>query len=161
MSTLLKSISYPKRPHTTYWAAQIRAAMYWFVDGASVLWVTIEKATTSPLPLNLYLYADSLKNLLITAHNPFVKNTIKVWYKMQAHLYIMSHISGFTPIWGNHRFSPGRGDPGFKLWAERGISNVMYWSVTTIFFIALRICKELTMSRENTSFNTYKLGITF
>ena len=37
----------------------------------------------------------------------------------------MSHISGFTPIWGNHRFSPGRGDLGFKLWAERGISKVM------------------------------------
>ena len=49
--------------------------MYWFVDSASVLLVTIEKATTSPLPLNLYLYADSLKNLLKTPHNQFVKNS--------------------------------------------------------------------------------------
>ena len=30
------------------WAAQIRAAMCWFMDGASVSWVTIEKPTTSP-----------------------------------------------------------------------------------------------------------------
>ena len=108
-----------------YWAAQIRAAMYWFMDNASVPWVTIERATTSPLPLNLYLYADSLKNLLKTTHNPFVKNTIKVWHKLQAHLNLGSGISAFTPIWGNHRFPPGRSDPGFKLWAERGISKVM------------------------------------
>ena len=44
---------------------------------------------------------------------------------MQAHFIMMSDISGFTPIWGDHSFSPGRGDAGFKLWAERGISKVM------------------------------------
>ncbi len=108
-----------------YWAAQIRATMYWFMDNASIPWVSIEQATTSPLPLNLYLHANSLNSLLKTAHNPFVKNTIKVWYKVQAHLNTESGLSGFTPIWGNHRFPPGKSDPGFKLWAVRGISKVM------------------------------------
>ena len=99
--------------------------MHWFEDVVSVPWATIEKATTSTLSLHLYLYADSLKKLLKNTHSPFVKNTIKVWYKLQAHLNIISDLSGFTPIWGNLGFPPGRDDPGFKLWAGRGISKVM------------------------------------
>ncbi len=44
---------------------------------------------------------------------------------MQTHLNVVSHISDFTPVCGNHRFSPGRDDPGFRLWAEREKSKVM------------------------------------
>ena len=108
-----------------YWAAQISAAMFWFSDNSTIPWVTIENATTSPLPLKLYLYSNTLKNLLKDTHNPFVKNTIRVWYKIQSYFKIEPDITGFTPIWGNCRFAPGRSDLGFKLWAERGISKVM------------------------------------
>ena len=108
-----------------YWAAQISAAMFWFSDISTIPWVSIENVNTSPLPLKLYLYSNTLTNLLKDTHNPFVKNTIRVWYKIQSYFKIDPVISGFTPIWGNSRFSPGKRDLGFKLWAERGISKVM------------------------------------
>ena len=57
-----------------YWAVQISAAMYWFSDNPTIPWVAIENATTSPLPIKLYLYSNTLKNLLIDTHSPFVKN---------------------------------------------------------------------------------------
>ncbi len=58
-------------------------------------------------------------------HACSVRNTIKVWYKIRAHLNTASNIWGFTPIWGNRRFSPGRGDAAFRCWTERGISKLM------------------------------------
>lgn len=33
-------------------------------------------------------------------------------------------MSGFTQIWGNCRFSPGTGDPAFRLWAEGDVGPV-------------------------------------
>jgi hypothetical protein len=30
----------------------------------------------------------------------------------------MHSLSGFSPIWGNHSFTPGRTDPG---WASKGL----------------------------------------
>ncbi|KAG9283901.1 WD repeat-containing protein 3 isoform X1 [Astyanax mexicanus] len=107
-----------------YWAAQIKAIMHWFSNEPKNSWVEIESCTTSPLPLKLYLFSDSFKNLCKKTHNPFVKNSIKVWHKVQTHLGIDSDLSGFTPIWGNHRFPVGEKDPGFKLWATKGISKI-------------------------------------
>ena len=107
-----------------YWAAQIKAIMHWFSNEPKNSWVEIENYITSPLPLKLYLFSDSLKNLLKNTHNPFVKNSIIVWHKVQSHLGIDSDISGFTPIWGNHQFPAGRNDSGFKSWAMKGISKI-------------------------------------
>lgn len=105
-----------------YWAAQIRAAMCWFLDGTPIPWVEIERYTTTPLPLNLYLFSDSPKQLKKNTKNPFVRNTVDVWFKVQSHL--KSQISSFTPVWGNRRFIPGTYDSGFKMWANRGINKI-------------------------------------
>lgn len=83
--------------------------------------VSESRKRRSDLPISLIRRVSIVKMNILSN----LKNTIKVWYKMKAHLNIMSDVSGFTPIWSNHRFSPGRDDPVFKLWAERGISKVM------------------------------------
>lgn len=64
-----------------HWAAQIRAAMCWFLDGTSILWVEIERSTTTPLPLSLYFFSDSPKKLKKRMQKPFVRNTVEVWFK--------------------------------------------------------------------------------
>ena len=84
----------------------------------------IECYTTTPLPLNLYLLSDSPKQLKKNTKNPFVRNTIDVWFKVQSHFGLKSQISSFTPVWGNRRFIPGTYDSGFKMWANRGINKI-------------------------------------
>lgn len=41
------------------------------------------------------------------------------------HISTPCHVSGFTQIWGNCRFSPGTGDAAFKLWAEGQVTNTV------------------------------------
>lgn len=49
---------------------------------------------------------------------------IVVLYEVQNYLKDTSAISRYSPIWGNNYFVPGRADGGFKLWAERGITQI-------------------------------------
>lgn len=69
-----------------YWAAQLKAAMFWFTNENTTPWLQIEANTMAPLPLNLYLYSASLPKLKKATSNPFVKNTIVVWYDVLKHI---------------------------------------------------------------------------
>ncbi len=100
----------------------------------------IERNTTTQLPLNLYLFSDSPKELKKKTKNPFVRNTIEIWFKAQNYLGIDQKLSFFTPIWENMEFIPGNKDPGFKKWADRGITKIsdLYDDSTIISFEALK-----------------------
>lgn len=108
-----------------FWAAQIRAAMHWFSPEPYLPWVQTESACSKDLRLDTYLYSAPVKKLKRSTDNPFVRNTINVWHKVQSFLGESNLFSGFSPIWGNDNFSPGRKDQGFKLWATKGICKVM------------------------------------
>jgi len=96
-----------------YWAAQLCSAMYYVQDMDPPAWIDIEKNGIT-IPLQMYLYSSSIKMLKKTTHNPFLRNTISVWY--EAH--------NFFVIWGNTNFVPWRSDKGFKNWMFKGISQV-------------------------------------
>lgn len=68
--------------------------------------------------LSLYLYSSEIKILTIRAKNPFLKNTISVWYAAHKHIGDMPVLSQFTPIWGNEQFTPGWKDLGHGM--QRG-----------------------------------------
>ena len=123
-----------------YMAAQLRAAMFWFSNTTCASWVQIERSTTSALPLNLYLYSDSIKKLKSKTKNPFVKNTIEIWFKAQKYFGSDTKLSQFSPLWGNQNFTPGRQDRGFKLWADRGVAKIsdMYTDEVLLSFELLR-----------------------
>lgn len=119
-----------------YWAAQLSSAMYYFSSSTPPAWVNIEQKSVSDLPIKQYLYSSDVKTLKKQTRNPFVKNTISVWYA--AHNFVDETItlSRFTPIWGNRQFRPGRLDGGFKLWAEKGIGTIsdLYFEGTLLRF---------------------------
>lgn len=102
-----------------YWAAQLRAAMYYFLPREVPAWIEIENNTLE-LPLYLYLYLSQTKIRIKRTHNPFLKNTILVWHEAYTFLNETITFSSFTPIWGR----PGKRDMGFKHWMDRGLNKI-------------------------------------
>ena len=49
---------------------------------------------------------------------------IIIWYQVKKYLGEPSSLSHFSPIWGNQFFPPGRADPGFRKWAEKGLKII-------------------------------------
>ena len=87
--------------------------------------MAIEQASVSKLPLSLYLYSADFKSLKKkTTTNPFLKNSIGIWFKAHRHIGDTPPISQFSPIWDNAQFTPGRADGGFKVWADRGMQKI-------------------------------------
>ena len=107
-----------------YWSAQLHSASFYFSSDILPAWVNIEQTTTSELPLKLYLYSADLKTLKKKTRNPFVKNTITIWYRVHQHIGDTPALSRFSPIWGNDDFTPGRSDGGFKFWATKGVKCI-------------------------------------
>ena len=107
-----------------YWAAQLRSTMFYFASDLTPAWLDIEKCSVEPkLPLNLYLYSAEAKKLKKDTKNPFVLNTIKVWFEAQTFIRETLSVSRFSPIWGNQKFTAGREDSGFQLWARKGLQS--------------------------------------
>ena len=97
--------------------------MFYFSVPDPLAWLTIERTTTTDIPLRSYLYAAHVKKLKKETENPFAKNTLSVWHEV--HTYGGdAPILIFFPIWGNDNFVPGRADGGFKPWINRGLGKI-------------------------------------
>lgn len=103
-----------------YWAAQIRAGMFYFEHPYPPSWVNIEYHLNN-IALN---YSANKNKLLKQTKNPFLKNTLMIWTKVSAYLGESLRLSHFSPIFGNADFKPGRADPGFKIWASKGTAKI-------------------------------------
>ncbi len=80
-----------------YWAAQIRAAMFYFEKDYPPTWVSME-AHSIPIPLNLYLYSADAKKLIKGTKNPYTRNTLTVWFEALAHLGELPQLSRSSPV---------------------------------------------------------------
>ncbi len=107
-----------------YWAAQLRRAMFYFVTHSSPAWAYIEQTSISKLPLNLYLYSADFKTLKKITTNPFLKNSIDIWFKAHRHIGDTPSISQFSPIRDNAQFAPGRADGGFRFGPTEGCKKL-------------------------------------
>ncbi len=74
----------PKCPNVLwyYWAVQLRSMKFYFTTRDIPQWEEMESEGLS-LPLPLYLYSDTLRNLIKQSSNPVVKNMIQVWFKVR------------------------------------------------------------------------------
>lgn len=106
-----------------FWAAQVRMAMFYFAKDHPPAWVSIESVKIK-IPPFLYIYSADKKLLSKQTQNPFLRNTIKIWYDIHNYLKETPPLSRFTPIYGNSNFTPGKADAGFKIWFNQGIKNV-------------------------------------
>lgn len=123
-----------------YWSAQLRSAMFYFTEESLPAWVKIEQASIKNLPLKLYLYSADQKTLKKITENPFLKNTIVIWFKAHQHINETPLISRFSPIWGNTQFKPGRKDGGFRIWFNKGVQKIsdLYLNGELLTFAELR-----------------------
>lgn len=97
--------------------------MFYFSTRGAPAWVEMENSTIKR-PLYLYLYSSEIKVLKKQTHNPFLKNTISTWHEAHTFLNQTIKLSGFTPIWGNDSFKPGRNDMGFIHWMDNGLIKI-------------------------------------
>lgn len=94
-----------------YWASRLWTTSFGFKSTSFLSWEYIERETSSShLPLYLYLYSGDLVKLQTSTDNPFVSNTICVWYEVHKYLNVYPKMSQFTPIWGNSNFPLGEKD---------------------------------------------------
>lgn len=124
-----------------YWAAQLRATLFYFSPSPCPAWIKIEELSSTGLPLNLYMYSSDKKALMKNTKNPFLKNSIAVWYTVQAYLGgASSSLSQFSPIWGNEKFTPGRADAGFRIWNNNGLRRIsdLYKDGNLMSFVILK-----------------------
>jgi len=108
-------------------AAQLNSDSYYFCTTTPPTWVNIEQ-TSTPYPdltLKMYLYSSDINTLKKRTKNPFLKNTISVWYAAHKHVGDTPTLSQFTPVWSNEQFTPGKRDEGFKSWNTKGIQKIM------------------------------------
>lgn len=132
-----------------YWSAQLRSAMFYFSTETHPSWVNIEQASILNLPLKLYLYAADPKILKKTTKNPFLKNTIDIWYKAHQYIQDTPPISQFSPIWGNMDFRAGRADGGFKLWADRGVGKIGDLYMNGNFLTFDQMCQTYNIPKKH------------
>lgn len=128
--------------------------MYYFIDTDTPAWIDIEKNGII-IPLQMYLYSSSIKMLKKTTHNPFLRNTISVWYEAHKFLDEAITLSGLSPIWGNTNFVPGRSDKGFKNWMYKGISQVKDLYEEGIMMSFRQLMRKYDIP-QNFFFNIYK-----
>lgn len=125
-----------------YIAAQLTSASYYFHTDAPPIWVTIEQQSIPNLPLSSYLYSANLKTQRKQTKNPFLKNTINIWYNAHKHIGHHSSLSQFTPLYGNEDFKPGKQDKGFKLWKMNGVHTIKDLYVDGVLLTFNELCHK-------------------
>lgn len=95
--------------------------MHYFTDKSLPPWMNIENCLV-PLPLPQYIYSAKAEMLKKKDKKSY---TQKYDYNLvKKYLGEPSSLSRFSPIWGNQFFPPGRADPGFRKWAEKGLKII-------------------------------------
>ena len=99
--------------------------LFYFSSEKVPAWIDLKSCSVRPrLPFNLFLYSADRKSLRKNTVNPIVLDMIDIWFDTCKYLNINPSWSRFSPIWGNAIFKPGSSDPGFRTWAEKGLSKV-------------------------------------
>ena len=113
------------------------------------MWVGIEQESIPKLPLHLYLYSSEAKTIKKQTKNPFLKNTISVWFEAHKHINDVPTLSQFSPIWGNDQFIPARNDGGFKLWFVKGIQKIMDLYVDGVMLSFDLLCRRYQIPKKH------------
>lgn len=121
-----------------YWAANLRALMYWRNAYPEVLtttttpaWLVIERdIQDSSLPA--LLFAENKTIRTFKKCNPIVVNSLKVWYQLRK-VFKLPQTCFLTPITYNHAFPPSLTDQTFLSWKEKGIVLIGDLYINNVF----------------------------
>ena len=111
-----------------YWAANIRALMFWMsdVDNSNIPnWLILERTSCGPSSLSALLCTvlPLAKPISYYTHNPVVTHSIKIWIQFRRS-FTLNSLSLFAPITKNHMFPPSVLDGAFGVWSRNGIHSL-------------------------------------
>lgn len=120
-----------------YWAANVRALMYWRNAGPGEsttnipAWLAIERDIQGfSLPALLFAENKPIRNF--KKCNPIIVNSLKIWYQIRR-IFKLPQICSLTPIACNHAFPPSQTDKTFLSWKEKGIITIGDLYIDNIF----------------------------
>lgn len=128
-----------------YWAANIRALLYWLRDDGSDVnsteWIGLERASIrSSSPAALLCSKIPLEQPISAfTTNPVIIHSIKTWNQFRR-TFNLTDLSPVTPLIKNHMFVPSMMDEAFKIWARSGIGTLsdLYIENTFASFVQLQ-----------------------
>jgi len=110
-----------------YWAANIRALMYWKSDinNDTPKWLILENASCglTSLPALLCCELPLVKPISHYTINPTVAQSVKIWNQFRKS-FALRGLSLSAPIAKNHMFIPSILDGAFGIWCRNGISSL-------------------------------------
>ncbi len=111
-----------------YWAANLRALMYWWIacpgkSNATIpAWLAIEQdMQESSLPA--LLLAENKPIRTLKKCNPIVVNSLKIWYQLSK-TFQLPQTCSLTPIACNQASPPSQSDRTFLSWKEKGVMSI-------------------------------------
>jgi len=120
-----------------YWAANLRALMYWCNAYPKVLtttttpaWLIKRDIKDSSLPA--LLFAENKPIRSFKKCNPIIVNSLKVWYQLRK-VFKLPQTCSLTPIAYNHTFLPSQTDQTFLSWKEKGIILIGDLYINNVF----------------------------
>uniref|UniRef100_A0A3P8QX47 Reverse transcriptase domain-containing protein n=1 Tax=Astatotilapia calliptera TaxID=8154 RepID=A0A3P8QX47_ASTCA len=119
-----------------YWAANIRALLYWMKDhdNLSSSWVTLERLSVSQSSLVSLLCArlPLARPISSFTTNPLVVHSLKLWYQLRRH-FEQTELSLNAPPHRHCMFSPSLTDEAFNIWTKLGITSMAALFTDNIF----------------------------
>lgn len=109
-----------------YWAANIRALLYWVRNDVTVPgWTILEGASIGSTSLAALLCSKLPFTQPISSFtsNPLVLHSIKIWNQFRR-FFSLSGLSQAAPISKYHMFVPSVMDKDFGTWSGRGVVSL-------------------------------------
>ena len=111
-----------------YWAANLRALMYWQLDNPTdpnaryPSWLEIERGQPKDTSVKAILFSGPRKYGKFKDEHYIMTNCQKILLQVRKR-YNLLNVSVHAPIWRNHDFAPST-HSNFKNWEQRGIKAI-------------------------------------
>lgn len=108
-----------------YWAANIKAMLYWKESSANDKWLQLENSSCCHTSLYSLLCTrlPLLDPISKYSSNPIVKHSFRIWIQFRR-FFSLKDLSLCAPIVRNHLFAPSTTDKAFYEWVKRGITTI-------------------------------------
>ncbi|XP_053555164.1 ankyrin repeat domain-containing protein SOWAHD isoform X1 [Bombina bombina] len=101
-----------------------KIALDWLTETDYYAALPLERVLVYPFSLNALLHIPRDKRPHKIRDLPVIQMVITAWQKILHILHIVSSFSNHLPIVGNPNFTPALDTNIFKIWAQKGITNI-------------------------------------
>lgn len=134
-----------------YWAANIRALLYWMRNNtSSPSWKTLEAASVTSSSLDALLCSKLPLSQPISAltSNPIVVHSLKIWNQFRRS-FKLTDLSFAAPLSNNHMFVPSLMDKAFITLSNKGMSRISDLYIDNLFASFEQLTQKFNLSNSN------------